>query len=70
MKKDLNIKKSVNVKDVSCKDCIKHKDVFGLYDGGLCTRLCMDCEKARPVCVKTGWYAEMCTANAIMDAVL
>jgi hypothetical protein len=70
MKKDLNIKKPMNVKDVSCKDCIKRKDAFGLYDGGLCTRLCMDCAEARPICVKTGWYAEMCTANAIMDAVL
>ena len=70
MKKDLNIKKSVNVKDVSCKDCIKRKDAFGLYDGGLCTRYCTDCVKARAMCVKTGWYAEMCTANAIMDAVL
>ena len=62
--------KTVNVKDVACKDCIRCKDAFGLYEGGLCTRLCTDCNKARPVCVKSAWYAEMCTANAIMDAVL
>jgi hypothetical protein len=65
-----NLAKTVNVKDVQCKDCIKRKDAFGLFDGGMCTRLCTDVAKARPVCVKTAWYAEMCTASAIMDAVL
>ena len=70
MKNVNDVKNSVNVTDVQCKDCIKHKDAFELFDGGLCTRLCMDCSNARPICIKTGWYAEMCTANAIIDKVM
>lgn len=70
MKTKREMERSVTVRDVQCKDCIRCKDAFGLYDGGFCTRLCTDCNKARPICVKTAWYVEMCTANAIMDAVL
>lgn len=70
MRDILKTASNINVKDVECKDCIKHKDAFGLYDGGLCTRLCMDCASARKVCVKSEWYAEMCTANAVLDSVL
>lgn len=70
MKNMNDVKNSVNVTDVQCKDCIKYKSAFELFEGGLCTRLCMDCSQARPICVKTGWYAEMCTANAIIDKVM
>lgn len=70
MKNVNDVKNSVNVTDIQCKDCIKYKAALDLFEGGLCTRLCMDCSKARHICIKTGWYAEMCTASAIIDKVL
>lgn len=62
-----NNTKDLNVKDVPCNACIRCKSLFGLYGAGYCTRLCMDCDSARNICIKTQWYAEMCTMNALLD---
>ena len=59
---------TLNVKDIPCSKCIKLKNIFGLFGVGYCTRLCMESEKARSICVKTGWYAEMCTMDAILES--
>lgn len=60
--------KTLNVKDVPCIKCFKRKEAFNLYDGGFCTRLCMECAKARNICVTTQWYAEMCTMDTMLEA--
>lgn len=67
MKNVNDVKNSVNVTDVPCNACIRCKNLFGLYGAGYCTRLCMDCDSARNICIKTQWYAEMCTMNALLD---
>lgn len=59
---------ALNVKDISCNKCIKFKDILGLFDGGYCTRLCVDANAARNICIKTQWYAEMCTMDAVIES--
>jgi hypothetical protein len=59
---------TLNVKDIPCAKCIKFKNILGLFDGGYCTRLCIEAPSARNICVKTQWYAEMCTMDALLEA--
>lgn len=70
MEKIINSNKDISVKDIPCSQCMKCKSLFGLYGDGYCVRLCMDCDKARPICEKSQWYVEMCTMNAILDSTL
>lgn len=67
---DFNKTHNLNVKDVPCERCIRHKRMFDLFDGGYCTRLTLDCNLARELCVKSAWYAEMCAADAILEAAI
>lgn len=68
MKNFEKTQQSLNVKDIPCNKCIKFKDILGLFDGGYCTRLCVEANAARNICIKTQWYAEMCTMDAVIES--
>jgi hypothetical protein len=58
--------KSIDIKDVSCENCMKfyryHTPMYGF-----CTRYSKHSAECRNFCVKTQWYAEMCALNAAID---
>jgi hypothetical protein len=59
---------NLNVKDVPCKHCIHCRSFQGVEGSECCMRLGMPCTSARNICVKSAWYAEMCTADALIEA--
>lgn len=70
MKTTIKYGKNIEVRDISCTQCIRCRTLAGLYGCGYCTRLNMDCDAARNICEKSQWYVEMCTMSAILDSEL
>lgn len=62
------VSNSLNVKDVPCEKCIHCKTFQGVEGSECCMRLGMPCSSARNICVKSAWYVEMCTADALIEA--
>lgn len=58
--------KNLTIKDIPCSQCFKKKSLGSQYPL-FCTRLGMECDKARRICVKTRWYVQLCTITARVD---
>ena len=69
MKDIKQLEKSINVKDVQCKDCMNYYR-YSTPMKGYCTRFSKYSSEVRPFCTKTQWYTEMCILNAAIDAQL
>lgn len=57
-----SIGRKVAVKDIQCTECI-----YGGRKGVWCVRLSNKVERVRKVCVKSRWYAQMCTVASAVD---
>lgn len=65
MKNNLDFGKlgrKVAVRDIRCSECI-----YGGRKGVWCVRLNSRVERARKSCVKSRWYAQMCTISSAVD---
>ena len=61
-----NLEKTLDVKDVECKDCFKFYK-YSTPMHGFCTRFGKHSSECRALCEKTQWYAEMCVLNSAID---
>ena len=68
MKELLKRAKTLNIKDIPCIKCIRCKIIPGFREDGYCTRFHGSAASVRKLCVKTEWYVEMCTMDAMLES--